>query len=324
MNKENIINSVKDTLKLEAQVILDSVEKSSSQIANAVELILKSKGKIVVCGVGKSGYIAQKIAASLCSTGSKAVFLHPVEAVHGDLGIYEAGDPTILISKSGSTRELVRLIPILKNLKSPIISIAGNPNSQMAEKADVFIDASVSKEADDINIVPTSSTTLALSIGDAITIALMQAHHFTDKDFARFHPGGQLGRSLLMHAEDILKPIENCAVATANTPIRELVIKMTEKPLGAALILDSNKQLEGIVVEGDIRRAFIKHQNVLDLNATDIMKKNPICAKPDMPVKDLINLMENRPNPINVLPVIENSKCIGLIRIHDLYQPELM
>ena len=204
-------------------------------LTQAVELLLRHNGKVVVSGIGKSGHIGQKIAATLASTGTPAVFLHAAEAVHGDLGIYTPGDPSILISKSGSTAELLRFIPVLRQFKSPLIAIVGNLNSPMAKQADVVLDARVEREADPLNLAPTCSTTAALGLGDALAVALMLARRFTDKDFARYHPAGQLGRNLWLKVADVMHQNDAVAWVQSNTPLRQVIVAMSRRPLGGGL-----------------------------------------------------------------------------------------
>ena len=275
--------------------------------------------------MGKSGLIAQKIAATLCSIGNKAVFLHPAEAVHGDLGIYAPGDPTILISKSGATDEILRLLPILKEFKSPLIGILGNMNSVLSNEVDLVIDASVSSEVDPLGIVPTASTTLTLAIGDALAAVLMSHKKFKREDFARLHPAGDLGRRLKLRVKDIMQPIEKVAVVTAETNLRNVVIKMTENPQGAALVLDDESLLLGIVTEGDLRRSLAENIDIDNSEAEEVMSQKPITIKIDSLMTEVLSVMENRESQISVLPVVnDDMKCVGLIRIHDIYQTQLL
>ena len=292
----------------------------------AVELLLRHKGKVVVSGIGKSGHVGQKIAATFASTGTPAVFLHAAEAVHGDLGIYTPGDPSILISKSGSTAELLRLIPILRQFRSPLIAIVGNLNSPMAKKADVVLDARVEREADPLNLVPTSSTTVALALGDALAVALMQAHQFTDKDFARYHPAGQLGRNLWLKVADVMHQDEAVAWVKPETPLRQVIIAMSQRPLGAACVVDQDRLLLGIITDGDLRRVLLTHEDIRGLQAAQCMTRQPTTISPQASLKEATRLMEDRTSQISVLPVVDplSQRCLGLIRIHDIYQPELI
>ena len=258
-------------LENEAEALTAVAARLDQQWNEAVELLLRHKGKVVVSGIGKSGHVGQKIAATLASTGTPAVFLHAAEAVHGDLGIYTPGDPSILISKSGSTAELLRLIPILRQFQSPLIAIVGNLNAPVAKKADIVLDARVEREADPLNLAPTSSTTVALALGDALAVALMQARRFTDKDFARYHPGGQLGRNLWLKVADVMHQDEAVAWVKPETPLRQVIIAMSQHPLGAACVVDQDRLLLGIITDGDLRRVLLTHDDIRGLQAAQGM-----------------------------------------------------
>jgi arabinose-5-phosphate isomerase len=313
-------------LRSEAQALIEAAARLDDNLMRALEVVLKHDGKVVVSGIGKSGHIGQKIAATLSSTGTPAVFLHAAEAVHGDLGIYTPGDPSILISKSGSTAELLRLIPVLRQFRSPLIAIVGNLNSPMAKQADVVLDARVDREADPLNLAPTCSTTVALALGDALAVALMMARRFTDQDFARYHPAGQLGRSLWLKVEDVMHANDAVAWVKPETPLRQVIIAMSERPLGAACVVDEHFQLLGVITDGDLRRALLTHEDIRLLHASDCMMRQPITITPEASLRDATRLMEDRPSQISVLPVVDlgGQRCLGLIRIHDIYQPELI
>ena len=310
-------------LQDEANEILQAVERVSRSIVDAANIIDKSSGKIMICGMGKSGLIAQKIAATLCSVGSKAVFLHAADALHGDLGIYDPGDPTIMISKSGSTEEIIRLIPILKDLRSPLIGIIGNIKSPIIKDLDVVIDATVSNEADPLGIVPTSSTTLTLSIGDALAGVLMSKKGFVKEDFAKFHPAGDLGKRLRFTVENIMQQIDDIAIVNASDNLRDVVIAMTDKPQGAAIVICKDNEF-GIITDGDLRRLLAEGNNIDSLVADKVMTRDPISVSIEMPLENALKLMEDRKSQISVLPVIDsNNSCVGLIRLHDIYQTHL-
>lgn len=313
-------------LENEAKALVEVAARLDQSWNDAIDLLLKHQGKVVVSGIGKSGHIGQKIAATLASTGTPAVFLHAAEAVHGDLGIYTPGDPSILISKSGSTAELLRLIPILRQFRSPLIAIVGNLNSPIAKQADVVLDARVDREADPLNLAPTSSTAVALALGDALAVVLMQVRRFTDQDFARFHPAGQLGRNLWLKVADVMHQDEAVAWVKPNTPLRQVIIAMSQRPLGAACVVDQNFLLLGIITDGDLRRALLSHEDIRGLQASECMTHQPATIAPQASLKEATRLMEDRPSQISVLPVVDPSsqRCLGLIRIHDIYQPELI
>lgn len=315
----------KNVLVGEAEQMISAADRISDKIVEACKIINNHPGKIVISGMGKSGLIAQKIASTLCSIGNKAVFLHPAEAVHGDLGIYAPGDPTILISKSGATDEILRLIPILKEFKSPLIGILGNMNSVLSNEVDLVIDASVSSEVDPLGIVPTASTTLTLAIGDALAAVLMSDKNFKREDFAKLHPAGDLGRRLKLTVKDIMQPIEKVAIVAPDTNLRYVVIKMTENPQGAALVLDQKSLLLGIVTEGDLRRSLAENIDIDRSKAEEVMSSKPITIKINSLLSEVLTVMENRESQISVLPVVEDDlKCVGLIRIHDIYQTQLL
>jgi arabinose-5-phosphate isomerase len=313
-------------LEDEARALAAVAARLDNNWSEVIELLLENKGKVVVSGIGKSGHVGQKIAATLSSTGTPAVFLHAAEAVHGDLGIYTPGDPSILISKSGSTAELLRLIPILRQFRSPLIAIVGNLKSPMAKQADMVLDARVDREADPLNLAPTCSTTAALALGDALAVALMQARSFTDKDFARYHPAGQLGRSLWLKVADVMHQDEAVAWVKPETPLRQVIIAMSERPLGAACVVDQDHLLLGIITDGDLRRILLTYEDIRGLQATECMTRQPITISPQASLKDATRLMEDRLSQISVLPVVDplSQRCLGLIRIHDIYQPELI
>ena len=325
MNNTKLKSIASEVLKQEGQELLDAADRIAESVVKSSDIISNHSGKVVLCGMGKSGLIAQKIAATLCSIGNKAVFLHAAEAVHGDLGIYAPGDPTILISKSGATEEMLRLIPILKEFNSPLIGILGNMKSPLVRQMDVVLDASIQKEADPLGIVPTSSTTLTLAIGDAIVGVLMSQGDFKQDDFARLHPAGDLGRRLRLIVENIMQSIQDVAIVSKNDNLRKVVIEMTEKPQGAALVVDGENQLIGIVTEGDLRRALADGKDIDKITVIDLMTPNPIAININSPLKEAIILMEDRKSQISVLPVVKNDgkTCAGLLRLHDIYQKNL-
>ena len=312
-------------LKTEANELLQAADRVSESIVDAAKLIDNHNGKVMICGLGKSGLIAQKIAATFCSVGRKAVFLHAVDALHGDLGIFDAGDPTIVISKSGSTEEIVRLIPILKEFESPLIGIVGNMNSSIIDDLDIVLDASVDNEADPLGIVPTSSTTLTLSIGDALAGVLMSVKGFNKNDFARYHPSGSLGKRLLLNVENIMQRISNVAVVNMTDKLRKVVIAMTEKPNGAAIVKCKNDGF-GLITDGDLRRCLAEGEDIDLLDAEKIMTTDPVSISSNSSVDNALKLMEDRRSQISVLPVVseENGECLGLIRLHDIYQTRLL
>jgi len=325
LNGIDCLAVARQAMRAEAEAILLAAERLNGDLITAASMILEHPGrKVIVTGVGKSGHIGQKLVATFCSTGTPAVFLHATEAVHGDLGIYVPGDPTILISKSGTTAELVRLIPVLREFQSPLIGILGNINSPLARAVDVMMDASVVREADPLNLAPTSSSAVALAIGDALAAVLIEARGFNAQDFARYHPSGQLGRSLWLNVLDLMHPFEKIATVSAQTTVRQVVIAMTRYPLGAACVVDEECNLLGIMTDGDMRRILQTDRDLRTLPVTEVMTVNPVMVNQHATVKEAVDLMENRPSQISVLPVVDDARhCVGLIRIHDIYQADM-
>ncbi|MFI5172733.1 MAG: SIS domain-containing protein [Chitinophagales bacterium] len=314
------LDIAKKVLEFESDQIKKAIGNLNDEFNSVVELIKASNGKVVICGIGKSGAVAEKITATLCSTGTPTVFLHAGEAAHGDLGVYANGDPVIVISKSGTTEEMLRLIPFFKSSGSKIIAIVGNINSPIAKQSNYILNATVTKEADALNLAPTASTIVAMAIGDALAVALMEARGFTEKDFARFHPGGQLGKNLLLVVSDVMHKLNEVALVKENDTFRSLIIAMTKLNLGAACVVDHENNLIGLVTDGDVRRSLIDENDLTQLLVKNIMTKNPISVSSVATLKEALDLMENRTSQLSVLPVVENHKCIGLVRIHDIYQ----
>jgi len=317
----DIVRAGREVMETEAKAVLAAAQRLDQQFLRAVESILAHRGKVVVTALGKSGRVGEKLAATLSSTGTPAVFLHPVEASHGDLGIYHRGDPTILISKSGTTSELLRLVPLLRELGSPLIGILGNVTSPLARCADIVLDASIQAEADPHNLTPSASSSVALALGDALAIALMSARRFMPEDFARNHPGGQLGRNLHLSVLEVMKVDDQIAWAAAGDPLKQVIIAMTQRPMGAACIVSDGRKLVGLVTDGDLRRALQIHDDIRGLSAGDVMTRNPVTIRPDATLHDALQVMENRPSQISVLPVADpaTGRCLGLLRLHDIY-----
>lgn len=318
----SLLQSARRVLLAEAHALEEASSRLDGEFDRAIDLLDAQQGKVLVTGIGKSGIVAQKIAATFCSLGQPAVFLHPVEALHGGLGLYSPGDPTIVLSRSGNTGELLRLVAQLRTLKSPVIGILGVPDSALGSLMDVVLDASVRAEADQHNLAPTASAVVALGLGDALAIGLMERRGFTPEDFARFHPSGQLGRNLRLSVSDVMHPLQWVATAAAEDPLREVVIEMTRRSLGAACVLDPEGRLAGIVTDGDVRRALQSHDDIRAVLARDVMTASPSTISPSASVHEALRIMEDRPSQIAVLPVIdgESGRCVGLVRLHDLYQ----
>lgn len=309
-------------MEIESESISGAAGRLNGDFCRAVRLILEHSGKVVVTGVGKSGHIGRKIVATMCSTGTPAVFLHPTEAAHGDLGVCAPGDPTLIISKSGVTAELLRLVPTLRDLRSRLIGIVGNPASPLAAQMDVMLDASVEREADPGDLAPTASAIVALALGDALAVALMVARNFTAKDFRRCHPGGWLGANLRRRAKDPMHRGSEVAWASPEDSLKQVVIAMTRQPLGAACVVTEDRRLAGVITDGDLRRALEAYDDIRLLRAADIMTARPVMIDPEARLLDALRMMEDRPSQISVLPVVEpaDGRCLGLLRLHDLYR----
>jgi len=318
--KQEWLQAARCAMEIEARSLDCAAARLDDQLVRAVELILAHPGKVVVTGIGKSGHIARKIVATLCSTGTAAVFLHPAEAVHGDLGVYTPGDPTVLISKNGTSRELLALVPVLRDFHSPLIGIVGSRSSPLTVQLDVMLDATVEREADPGNLAPTASAITALSLGHALAIALMSARHFTAEQFGRFHPGGQLGRNLRMKVREVMHGGDEAAFVGPQASLKEMIIAMTQRPLGAACVVSPDGSLAGFVTDGDLRRALTMHDDIRGLCADDVMTRTPVTIGPDATLAAALELMERRRSQISVLPVTdETGRALGVIRLHDVY-----
>jgi arabinose-5-phosphate isomerase len=317
--QERLMAVARAAMEIEAQSILAASTRLEQNLLHAVALITDHRGKVIVTGIGKSGHIARKLAATLRSTGTPAVFLHPAEAAHGDLGVCQPGDPVLMISKSGSAGELLELIPALRELRVSLIGILGNTQSPLAREMDVVFDASVQREADPGGFTPTSSTAVALAIGDALAVALMEARGFTADHFSRFHAGGQLGRNLRLRVKDVMHSGDEVAWVMPADSLKHVVIAMSKRALGAACVIGPGGLFAGLVTDGDVRRALQAHDDIRMLTAADVMTKSPVSVSPDALVHDALGLMEDRPSQISVLPVLEGNQCLGLIRLHDIW-----
>ena len=314
---------VVELLKLESLAIEQAANRlEKSIVQKTVQILEDCTGKIIVTGVGKSGIIAQKIAQTLTSTGTVAIFVHPSDAMHGSLGVISKGDVLIALSNSGETDEILLLLPALQKRKTCIVSIVGNVNSTLARQSDVVLDASVDQEACPLNLAPTTSTTVALALGDALAMTLMQAKGLTAEDFAANHPGGRLGKRLTLKVRNLMHDSPN---VSPDSNWLEVVKAISKHSLGAVNVVDKNKSLVGIVTDGDLRRTIEKTEakNLENLTAAQMMTKNPTVVAPEMLAYDALQLMENRPFQISVLPVIEKEKCVGLLRLHDIVRSGL-
>jgi arabinose-5-phosphate isomerase len=317
-------SQVVELLKLEAAAIQRTAGiLDRESVERAIDLLLACESKIVVVGVGKSGIIANKIADTMTSTGSVAIFLHPTDALHGGLGVITRGDCIIALSNSGETDEILALLPALKSREVSLIAIVGNTNSTLARNADVVLDASVDKEACPLNLAPTTSTTVALAVGDALAMTLMQAKNLTAEAFAANHPAGRLGKRLTLKVCNLMHESPNVA---PGEDWLSVVKALSRHALGAVNVVDSENILIGIITEGDLRRTIEKTstENLNALTAEQMMTRNPTIAAPEMLAFDALQLMENRPRQISVLPVADKTgAAIGLLRLHDIVRSGL-
>ena len=309
-----ILDIAKSVIRLESVSIAELSDKLNDDFAKAVEFILSSNGRVIVAGVGKSANIASKIVATFNSTGQPAVFLHAGDAIHGDLGNIQENDVVICISKSGNTSEIKYLLPLIKNMGNKIVAICGNNDSYLAKEADCVLDATVKKEACPNNLAPTSSTTAQLVLGDALAICLLECKNFTDKDFARFHPGGVLGKKLFLKVYDITKNNEVPSVQS-NENIKNVIIEISRKRLGATAVLEG-EELVGIITDGDLRRMLEKGIKIEEVLAKDIMNKSPKMISSSELAIEALKMMEQ--HNITQLIVVEQKSYIGIIHMHDI------
>jgi arabinose-5-phosphate isomerase len=315
MNKDIIISSALRTLQLQAESVKELNSFINSDFVKAVDCIAKNSGRLVVSGIGKSAIIAQKIVATLNSTGTPSLFMHAADAIHGDLGMIQENDIVLIISKSGDSPEIKVLVPLVKGFGNILIGMVGNTQSFLAQNADIILNTTVSQEACPNNLAPTTSTTAQMVMGDALAVCLMELKGFKTQDFARFHPGGALGKKLYLRVEDLIsinhKPQENLS-----TPIKEVIIEITKNRLGAAAVINDSKEICGIITDGDLRRMLEKNTEINSLSASDIMSSAPKQINREALAAEALEVM--RKNSINHLVVTNNKEYIGIIHLQDL------
>lgn len=315
MNKNfNILNTAKKTLEAESKAIINAIALLTEDFENAVKAIFNTNGRLIVTGIGKSAHIGKKIVATLNSTGTPSVFMHAAEAVHGDLGMITKTDCILCISKSGNSPEIKVLVPLLKREGNVLIGMTGNESSFLGKNSDFILNAFVEKEADPNNLAPTTSTTVQLALGDALAVALIELRNFTSNDFAKFHPGGSLGKKLLLKVKDILDSNKKPAVTTSST-IQQIIFEISNKRLGVTAVLEEQKII-GIITDGDIRRMLEKTTNFGYITAKDIMTAQPKTIDAEMKVEDALNIMES--HKITQLVVTNNGDYAGIIHLHDI------
>ncbi|MDR8014933.1 KpsF/GutQ family sugar-phosphate isomerase [Ectopseudomonas guguanensis] len=319
----DLIDSAQRTIRLELEAVQELLPRINADFIKACELILSCKGRVVVVGMGKSGHIGNKIAATLASTGTTAFFVHPAEASHGDMGMITRDDIVLALSNSGSTAEIVTLLPLIKRLGIRLISMTGNPDSPLAKAAEVNLDARVSQEACPLNLAPTSSTTASLVLGDALAIALLEARGFTAEDFAFSHPGGALGRRLLLKVENVMHAGDALPRVNRGTSLRDALLEMTQKGLGMTVVLEADGRLAGIFTDGDLRRTLDKGIDVRQASIDEVMTPHGKTARAEMLAAEALKIMED--HKINALVVVdEQDRPVGALNMHDLLRAGVM
>ena len=317
--QESVIQQAKKVLRIEAEAINTLLDKIDERFVKAVELLDKCSGKVIVIGIGKSGLVSQKIASTFACTGTPAFFLHPAEGIHGDIGMLSKGDVAVAVSNSGETQEIIQLMPIIKRWGITLIVMTGNPRSVLAQSGDVVLDTSVKEEACPLGLVPTASTTATLAMGDALALALLVKRGFVEDDFAMLHPGGTLGRKLLLRVEDLMHKGDEMPLIREDTLIKEGLLEMTSKRLGVTGVCDEKGRFVGIITDGDLRRALEKDDNTLNQQANTIMTRNPkTIAKDDLAAKALNRMEEFSITSLFILSDDGSHKPIGIIHMHDL------
>jgi arabinose-5-phosphate isomerase len=322
-DSQRILNRGRAVLSTEADAVSALIPRLGEAFTDACQLILECKGRLVVSGMGKSGHVGNKLAATFASTGTPAFFLHPAEASHGDIGMITGQDVVLALSNSGETTELLTILPVIKRLGIPLIALTGSATSSLSRAATVTLDISVSVEACPLNLAPTASTTATLALGDALAVAVLEARGFTEEDFARSHPGGSLGRRLLLYVEDVMHTGAQLPLVTPDTLLREGLLEMTRKGLGMTTVVDERRHLLGVFTDGDLRRALDKQ---IDLHAAligEVMTANPKRATPRMLAAAAVHVMET--HKITALPVVdEHNVVIGALNVHDLLRAGVM
>jgi len=322
LNAPQLINRAREVLAIESTAVAALEKHIDANFVAACELIFNCKGRVVVTGMGKSGHIGDKIAATLASTGTPSFFLHAAEASHGDIGMITPADILLALSNSGETAELISLLPVIKRMDVGLIAITGKPQSTLGRAANVVLDVSVPKEACPLNLAPTASTTATLAMGDALAVALLDARGFTEEDFARSHPGGSLGRRLLLHVEDVMRTGEQLPAVKPDTPLRDGLLEMSRKGLGMTTIVDEQRRVLGVFTDGDLRRVLDKDFDPTQAMSA-IMTPKPKSARPRMLAAEAVHIMETA--KITALPVVDESGVlVGALNVHDLFRAGVM
>lgn len=315
-----MLEQARQVLRMEAKAVLEQVERIDEHFKAAVEMIMACPGRTVITGMGKSGIIGRKMAATLASTGTPSFYLHPAEGIHGDLGMVTEGDVVIALSNSGETGEVLHILPSLRRIGAKLIAMVGNPNSTLAKNSDIVLNVGVTREACPLGLAPTSSTTAALAYGDALALALLSKRKFTASQFAVFHPGGSLGRKLLLTVEDIMHSGTENPLVKADISVQDALFVITDKGLGAVSVVDDDNKMLGVLTDGDIRRGLSKGVDFLKRPVTELMTASPKTITKEKLAAQALHIMEsNRPKPITVLPVVDaENHVIGLLHMTDL------
>ena len=315
-----MLEQARQVLRMEAEAVLEQVERIDEHFKAAVEMIMACPGRTVITGMGKSGIIGRKMAATLASTGTPSFYLHPAEGIHGDLGMVTEGDVVIALSNSGETGEVLHILPSLRRIGAKLIAMVGNPNSTLAKNSDIVLNVGVTREACPLGLAPTSSTTAALAYGDALALALLSKRKFTASQFAVFHPGGSLGRKLLLTVEDIMHSGTENPLVKADISVQDALFVITDKGLGAVSVVDDDNKMLGVLTDGDIRRGLSKGVDFLKRPVTELMTASPKTITKEKLAAQALHIMEsNRPKPITVLPVVDaENHVIGLLHMTDL------
>ena len=315
-----MLEQARQVLRMEAEAVLEQVERIDEHFKAAVEMIMACPGRTVITGMGKSGIIGRKMAATLASTGTPSFYLHPAEGIHGDLGMVTEGDVVIALSNSGETGEVLHILPSLRRIGAKLIAMVGNPNSTLAKNSDIVLNVGVTREACPLGLAPTSSTTAALAYGDALALALLSKRKFTATQFAVFHPGGSLGRKLLLTVEDIMHSGTENPLVKADISVQDALFVITDKGLGAVSVVDDDNKMLGVLTDGDIRRGLSKGVDFLKRPVTELMTASPKTITKEKLAAQALHIMEsNRPKPITVLPVVDaENHVIGLLHMTDL------
>jgi len=314
-SKKTFLESASSVLQIEADAILAQLKSLGTDFEKACEQILECDGRLIVTGMGKSGHIANKIAATFASTGTPAFFVHPGEASHGDLGMITPKDLVMAISNSGETSEVLSILPIIKRMGVPLLGVASVPESTLAKLSDVYLNVTVNQEACPMNLAPTASTTATLALGDALAIAVLNARDFDENDFARSHPGGSLGRRLLLYVEDIMHKGDAIPLVNESAPLADALVEMTTKGLGMTGVTNTDGKLVGIYTDGDLRRTLAQQSNV-DCSIAELMTKDPITAKPNMLAAELVTIMKAK--KIGALIITDRDQIVGALNMQDL------